>query len=83
MYNNTVVSTSYDDPGAATYVVVGTGGNREGNENGDNFSHPEPWSAANSLDVGFAMMSITNSSLEWNFFSSYENQVIDQFTITK
>lgn len=83
VYNNTLVTKSYDNPGAATYVVVGTGGNREGNGNGDNFGNPEDWSAANSNDIGFAFMNITNSTLEWNFFSSYQNQIIDSFTITK
>ena len=82
VYNESVTSYSYDAPSSAVYVVVGTGGNREG-ESEDFPRNPPSWSAFHSTDIGFGYMELSNSSLSWNFYSSYKNQVIDSFVITK
>ena len=82
VYNGTVTSYSYENPTSAVYVVVGTGGNREGVTE-DWPSRPPSWSAYHSDDIGFAYMELTNSTLDWKFYSSYKNQVLDTFTISK
>jgi len=84
VYNDTLVSTSYDNPGAPTYVVVGTGGNREGNSGDGAFpANPPDWTVTNSDDIGFGFINLTYDSLNWQFFSSYFTQVVDEFTLTK
>lgn len=61
---------------------MGTGGNREGTE--DDFpSLPPAWSVYHSNDIGIGFMELTNSTLSWNFYSAYQNQVVDSFVITK
>lgn len=82
VYNNTVVSTDYNNPGAPTYVVAGTGGNREGTST-DYPDDPPAWSQFYSTKLGFGHITLTDSSLRWQFFDTYDGQYIDEFTITK
>jgi hypothetical protein len=77
------MATNYNNPPAASYVVVGTGGNREGNSPTDEPTTDNSWSVTKNSDIGFGIMTLTNNSLNWQFFSSYDGIIADEFTITK
>jgi len=84
VYNETVVSTSYDNPGAPTYVVVGTGGNREGNSDPSTIpKRPPAWSVSHLDNVGFGLFYLTNTTLDWTFIDATSDTVLDQFTLSK
>ena len=84
VYNNTIVSKSYDHPAAPVYIVQGASGNREGNKG--SFPPPEElpeWSAAQAVDVGYGLMEISSNQISWKFFSSDSSLLVDEMTITK
>mmetsp|Transcript_18328 Transcript_18328/g.70799 ORF Transcript_18328/g.70799 Transcript_18328/m.70799 type:complete len:531 (+) Transcript_18328:49-1641(+) len=82
VYNGTVTNTNYDNPSAPTYVVAGTGGNREGTT-GDYPADPPAWSQFYSTKLGFGHITLTANSLHWQYYDTYDGQYIDEFTITK
>ena len=69
-------------PGATVHIVNGAGGNREGN---DNPKGDAPWSApgAHSGEFGYGLMTITQSSLQYQFILSANGTVFDSVTLTK
>ena len=84
VYNGTVISTNYNNPGAPTYVVVGTGGNREGNSDPSTIpKRPPAWSVSHLENIGFGLFYLTNTTLDWTFIDANTNTVLDQFTMSK
>jgi len=92
-YNNVAVSTSYVNPSAPTYVVLGTGGNTEGLSNTQNSSwnNPPPsWSAHRyGEDWGFGWLTISvdtenqQNLANWRFYRAGDGGLEDEFTIVK
>eukprot|EP00455_Lapot_gusevi_P032578 TRINITY_DN3551_c0_g1_i6.p1 TRINITY_DN3551_c0_g1~~TRINITY_DN3551_c0_g1_i6.p1 ORF type:complete len:511 (-),score=113.06 TRINITY_DN3551_c0_g1_i6:90-1421(-) len=84
VFNGQVISnetTTYVNPKAPVYVMNGAGGNREGV---DSFKEQVPaWSASRVGDWGYGNLFVSPTMLKWVFYRSSDNQVVDQFTITK
>lgn len=76
VYNNTKLNEG------PVYVVQGASGNREGNRG----SWPDPlpeWSASHSSEVGYAVMTVTASSLDWTFYDSATREALDHVFFSK
>ena len=69
-------SSTYVAAGAPVYIVNGAGGNREGN---DNPSGAAPWSVpgAHSSAIGFGLLSVTYSRMDYAFIVARDNSVFD------
>jgi len=81
VYNGTVLQTSYNNMPSPLYIVNGAAGNREGNSMP---SGNQPWSAFQSATIGYATITIANTTaLTYHFINSANNTVIDTVTITK
>jgi hypothetical protein len=82
-YANKVVSTSYNNPTATTYLVSGAAGCIEGLE----AFNPGPvpaWSAKRySADEGFGLLNVGPTTLNWQFIGASDGTVRDEFTLTK
>ena len=74
--NATNGSSTYVAAGAPVYVVNGAGGNREGNDdpNGD-----APWSVvgAHFRTIGFGLLTVTQSQMQYEFVESATGNVLD------
>lgn len=78
--SSAAVRHGYSNPGAPVYIVNGAAGNREGNElpTGD-----QPWSVAQSNEIGYSVFNIYNQSvLDWTFFAA-NGTAIDYWTLQK
>lgn len=81
VYNNTKLEGVNAGP---VYIVQGASGNREGNKG--SFPSPEnlpAWSAAQHTEVGYAVMIVTPSSLDWTFYDSATRQALDHVVYSK
>ncbi len=74
-----VVAQNYTNPTAPVYVVNGAGGNREGNT----LPRGEAWTAFRTQDVGYARLTVTSASLEYEFVDAANGTTLDAFTITR
>jgi 3',5'-cyclic AMP phosphodiesterase CpdA len=81
-YNGTAVSKSYVSPTAPVYILQGASGNREGNKGSYPAELPD-FSAAHATDVGYGLMTVSSSKIDWKFYSSATEQELDCFTISK
>lgn len=93
VYNSTVYnpggsSSEFVNPEATIYLVVGTGGNKEGLNKG--YINPAPsWSVQSSriAEWGYGVLELSRTNqtcgLTWTFLSQTDNGVLDSFTITK
>jgi predicted phosphohydrolase len=83
VYDNITTSTSYVNPPNPVYLVQGASGNREGND-GPPRNAPD-WTAAVSGAIGFAIMQVTTSSVDWSFYaaSSSGPSLVDHFVLSK
>lgn len=84
VYNNTLITTSYANPGAPVYILQGASGNREGNKG----SYPppdelDPWSAHTSTEVGFGKMTVSSTEIGWEFRLSATGEILDEMTLSK
>jgi len=82
-YQRKRVSSSYENPTAPVYIVVGSAG--RGLDSPFRVPAPE-WSVKESRIVayGFGVVSTTmNQSLTWEWINAYTAQVQDSFTITR
>mmetsp|Transcript_253 Transcript_253/g.750 ORF Transcript_253/g.750 Transcript_253/m.750 type:complete len:505 (+) Transcript_253:57-1571(+) len=81
VYDEKVVSTSYHNPGAPTYIVNGVGGNHEGLRGS---YHPGVWSAAHYVEFGYGIITVHNrTALTWDFYVNDGDQLTDSITLTK
>ena len=84
VFNNTLITTSYANPGAPVYILQGASGNREGNKG----SYPppdelDPWSAHTSTEVGFGKMTVSSTEIGWEFRLSATGEILDEMTLSK
>lgn len=85
VYNNELVTTSYDAPGAPVYILQGASGNREGNKGSypDDPAELPDWSATTSTEIGYGVMSISATEISWDFRCSATAEVLDHVVISK
>lgn len=66
VFNWSATQLDYSEPSSTVHIVQGASGNREGN---DGFPTDLPdWSAGRSSDIGFGLLSITESQLSKSSF---------------
>ena len=84
VFDGTVVTTSYTAPGAPVYILQGASGNREGN-NGEYppLSELSEWTAATSVEIGYGIMSVSSTQIDWTFYSSASGEALDRFVLSK
>jgi len=82
MYNNTVTSTSYNNPPDTVHICAGGAGNIEGIST---FPLPLPtwYAAGNDIDFGFGTITATKDQFIWNYYLSNTGALNDTITITK
>lgn len=68
IYQEVASQRDYVHPQAPTYVMMGASGNREGNK-GPYHDVPD-WSAFNDQSVGFVVMAVTRSQIDFSFFAA-------------
>jgi len=76
IYNNTV------DPLGPVYIIQGASGNREGNKGPFPADLPA-WSAHNEISVGYGLLTVSNSQMEFSFYDSATNAELDHVVIEK
>lgn len=70
------------------YILQGASGNREGNKGGYPPIEEMPeYSAVTHTEVGFALLTVSPSTLDWTFYEAStadtERKVLDTMTITR
>jgi hypothetical protein len=84
IYQGNVTSTSYDNAPSPVHIVQGASGNRE--QNKQHWPSPLPdWSAAHSSSVGYGVLTVQPSSLQWRFQAAGATGPVieDKFILTK
>jgi len=83
VYDNITTSTSYVNPPNPVYIVQGASGNREGNSNPP--KNVPDWSAFQSGAIGFGIMQVDVSTMDWSFYASGAAgpTLVDHFFISK
>jgi len=74
----------YVNPSAPTYIVQGASGNRENNKGP--YSNLPEWSAFNDQSIGFGLLTVSRTSMDWKFLASVsEGEPIlkDSFILTR
>lgn len=62
------VQYDYQYPNATVHILQGASGNRENN---DGFPSQVPdWSVSRSSEVGFALMKVTKTQIQWSYWAS-------------
>lgn len=81
MYQNQRVTDGY----APIYITQGSSGNREGNKGGGTYNTVPDWSAAQSVEYGYAILVVAadGSKLSWNFYNSSDRVVLDTLELVK
>jgi predicted phosphohydrolase len=86
VYKGASTNANYNSPSAPVHIMQGASGNREGNDGVPSASERAEWSAAYFNEIGFALMSVTQSSIDWKYFAAIggtEIKQLDQIVITK
>ena len=76
IYNNTV------DPLGPVYIIQGASGNREGNKGSFPADLPK-WSANQQTVVGYGLLTVSDSQMEFSFYDSATNAELDHVVIEK
>ncbi|KAJ1415662.1 Metallo-dependent phosphatase-like protein [Ochromonadaceae sp. CCMP2298] len=88
VYNETVAQFDYSAPTAPTYLLQGASGNREGNKGSyPPLSDQPQWVASQEVRVGYGLLTITATTLQWKYYASSNSTspavLLDTMTITK
>ena len=85
VYLGKVVEDTKVTDRATVYLLQGSSGNREGNKGQypDDPSAYEDWSKVRLTDVGYAVMTVSPTTLDWKFFNSETNELLDQFSLQR
>lgn len=85
VYQENHIASNYTNSPFPVYIVNGAGGNREGTSGwpSSNWTPPS-WSAFRYSEWGYGVIDIASpSELNWTFYNSETNDLVDQFTMTK
>jgi len=84
VFQGQVISTSYNSPGATTYIVIGNAGNVEGLTKSWEKDTPAYLAYRDDTDYGYALLSVENATtLHWSYYHSSTNDLMDSITLTR
>lgn len=84
IYQDVKVTSSYDNPQATTFIVIGDAGNVEGLSKSWLSETPDWLAYRYDEDFGYAHLQVENATaLHWNFYRSSDSTLMDQFTLTR
>jgi hypothetical protein len=71
VYNGTVAQFNYFAPTAPTYLLQGASGNLEGKKKSyPPLSEQPEWVAVQEVRVGYGLLTITATTLQWKYYAS-------------
>jgi len=83
VYQNSVTSTSFNNPPSTVHITAGGAGNREGITAFPS-QKPSWYAGGNDVTYGFGTFVVnSDTSLTWNYYESDSGALYDSFTITK